>query len=137
MNILHLSDIHFGRNYACYGIKDRFEEKEQILNDLLACIKNIDKGLRPEHIIVTGDIAWHGKKKEYEEAIIWFEKLLNVTGLTGKNITFCAGNHDANRGHANVGAMYSDDMIKEIDEIYAYKNVHQMETAFLNYNWFK
>ena len=136
MNILHLSDIHFGRNYACYGIKDRFEEKEQILNDLLACIKNIDKGLRPEHIIVTGDIAWHGKKKEYEEAIIWFEKLLNVTGLTGKNITFCAGNHDANRGHANVGAMYSDDMIKEIDEIYAYKNVHQMETAFLNYNWF-
>ena len=61
MKILHLSDIHFGRNYECYGIKDEFDNKDRILNDLIACIKNLDV-FRPEHIVVTGDIAWHGKK---------------------------------------------------------------------------
>lgn len=136
MNILHLSDIHFGRNYACYGLEDKFEKKTQILEALLTCIGNIDNNLKPEHIVVTGDIAWHGKKNEYEEAIIWFEKLLKITQLTGKDITFCAGNHDANRSYASVDVTYTDETIKEIDEIYDYKNVHKMEAPFFNYDWF-
>src|SRR5699024_9057030 len=77
-----------------------------------------------------------GKKNEYEEAIIWFEKLLKITQLTGKDITFCSGNHDANRSYASVDVTYTDETIKEIDEIYDYKNVHKMEAPFFNYDWF-
>ncbi len=40
-------------------------------------------------------MAW--KKQEYEEAFEWFKRLLDATGLTGKDITFCVGNHDVNR----------------------------------------
>lgn len=136
MNILHLSDIHFGRNYACYGIEDKFEKKTQILEELLTCVGNLNNNLKPEHIVVTGDIAWHGKKNEYEEAIIWFKKLLKITKLTGKDITFCAGNHDANRSYGSINVTYNDETIKEIDKIYDYKNVHKMEAAFFNYDWF-
>mgnify|MGYP004665119815 CR=1 FL=1 len=77
MNILHLSDIHFGRNYPEYGIKDVFEKKDKILEDLISCIANIEDGFRPEHIVVTGDIAWRGKKKDFDEAYEWFTKLLD------------------------------------------------------------
>lgn len=87
MNILHLSDIHFGRNYARYSIKDCFDLKSEILDELIKCVSNL-KELAPEHIIVTGDIAWHGKKDEYDEALLWFRKLLQATNLTGKDITF-------------------------------------------------
>lgn len=135
MNILHLSDIHFGRNYKCYGINDEFDNKNQILNDLIACVKNLDV-FRPEHIVVTGDIAWYGKKKEYDEAYEWFERLLDAAGLTGKNITFCVGNHDVNRAYASTHMSYDDDSITEIDEIYDYSRSHEMEPPIYEYDRF-
>lgn len=73
MNILHLSDIHFGRNYPYYGIKDNFSKHDKILDELINIISNLDDMLKPEHILFTGDIVWHGKSKEYKEAEIWFK----------------------------------------------------------------
>lgn len=136
MNILHLSDIHFGRNYPEYGIKDAFEKKDQILEDLISCIANIEDGFRPEHIVVTGDIAWRGKKKDFDEAYEWFSKLLSVTGLQGKDITFCVGNHDVNRSYACSNRDLKDNEIEKIDNIYAYENVHQMEPPIYEYDKF-
>ena len=68
MNILHLSDIHFGRNYPCYGLSDNFKRHDEILEELIEIISNLDDALKPEHILFTGDIVWHGKTKEYAEA---------------------------------------------------------------------
>lgn len=42
MNILHLSDIHFGRNYARYSIKDCFDLKSEILDELIKTYKSGD-----------------------------------------------------------------------------------------------
>ncbi len=95
MNILHLSDIHFGRNYPYYGIKDNFSKHDKILDELINIISNLDDMLKPEHILFTGDIVWHGKSKEYKEAEIWFKKLLKACNLTGKDISFCVGNHNS------------------------------------------
>ena len=61
--ILHLSDIHFGRNYNEYNVDGVFDRKELILEELIECISKMDK--KPEHIIVTGDIAWWGKEKDF------------------------------------------------------------------------
>ena len=134
MNILHLSDIHFGRNYARYSIKDCFERKSEILDELIKCVSNL-KELAPEHIIVTGDIAWHGKKDEYDEALLWFRKLLQATNLTGKDITFCVGNHDVNRDYCSAALLDESD-IEEIDSIYDYKNIHKMEAPVFEYDRF-
>ena len=62
MNILHLSDIHFGRNYSRTGIKEKFERKEKILDELIDCIKKLDSCLQPEHIVVTGIL--HGGERK-------------------------------------------------------------------------
>ncbi len=135
MNILHLSDIHFGRNYECYRIKEEFNKKDQILDELIGCITDL-KAFKPEHIVVTGDIAWHGKKKEYDEALIWFSKLLRATSLTGKDITFCVGNHDVNRAYASTNMNYTDKTIQAIDEIYDFNHVHEMEPPIYEYDKF-
>jgi len=135
MKILHLSDIHFGRNYECYDIKDKFDNKEKILDELINCIAKLDN-LKPEHIVVTGDIAWNGKKNEFDEAYQWFKRLLDTTGLTGKDITICVGNHDVNRAYASLDTDFNDNSIKEIDDIYDYKNVHKMEAPIYEYDNF-
>lgn len=135
MNILHLSDIHFGRNYKCYGLKDEFDKKEIILTELIECIKNLNQESKIEHIVVTGDIAWYGKRKEFEEALSWFKLLLNATGLNGKDITFCVGNHDVNRDYSSIDINYNN-TINEIDDAYDYNQVHKFEAAIYDYNWF-
>ena len=45
--ILHLSDIHFGRNYNEYNVDGVFDRKELILEELIECISKMDK--KPEH----------------------------------------------------------------------------------------
>lgn len=135
MKILHLSDIHFGRDYESYGIKGEFGNKTKILNNLLATIKSLSE--KPAHIIMTGDIAWHGKKSEFEEALIWFKQLLKVTALSSDDITLCPGNHDVHRGYVNYpDVITADNPIKELDKYYQYGVIHKMETPLENYNWF-
>lgn len=136
MQILHLSDIHFGRDYPEYGIPDKFDDKKKILNDLLLCISSLEKDMMPEHILVTGDIAWHGEKKEFEEAYEWFSDLLRVTELKGKDITFCVGNHDVNRKFLNANLDLKADEVKRIDDIYKFENIHQMEPPIYEYDKF-
>lgn len=143
MNILHLSDIHFGRNYPEYNIKDFFEKKNKILDKLINCISEIED--KPEHIIVTGDIAWWGKKKDFSEAYNWFEKLLSALDLTGENITFCVGNHDVDRQYLRCNQDLKEnfsnktlqkEFVERVDNIYEYKNIHEMESCIYEYEKF-
>lgn len=136
MKILHLSDIHFGRNYTRTKITDPFEKRNEIMDGLLNCIGSIPEGQKPEHIVVTGDIAWFGKRDEYDEAKTWFLRLLEVTGLTGKDLTFCVGNHDVNWSYGKIIDTLSDKTIKEIDEAYEYKNVCDYEAPIQEYEQF-
>lgn len=67
MIILHLSDIHFGRDNPKCNVRGEFNNKKKILWDLLISIR--DNEMKPDHIVVTGDIAWFGKKNDFDEAI--------------------------------------------------------------------
>lgn len=42
MNILHLSDIHFGRNNPEYKVKGKFQNKDIILEALLESISKTE-----------------------------------------------------------------------------------------------
>lgn len=136
MNILHLSDIHFGRNYPCYGLSDNFKRHDEILEELIEIISDLDDALKPEHILFTGDIVWHGKTKEYAEAEVWFKKLLKACNLTGKDISFCVGNHDIDLSYTSADMGLTSDMVSEIDELYRYENIHKMEPCMYAYNNF-
>ena len=134
MIILHLSDIHFGRDNPQYKVRGEFVKKKEILRDLLVSIS--DNTMKPDHIIVTGDIAWFGKKKDFDEALVWFKELLRVTNLSGSDITFCPGNHDVNRGYGNYKTDIDYRNIEAIDRVYQYEYVHRMESPLYNYEKF-
>lgn len=136
MNILHLSDIHFGRNYLQYGLKDHFEKHDQILNELIEKIADMDQELKPEHIVVTGDIVWNGKENEYKEALLWFKRLLVACGLKGSDLSFCVGNHDIDLADPNGASGIEAESADELDDAYRYENIHKMEPWLYEYNNF-
>ena len=136
MNILHISDIHFGRNYPRYRLNDHFERHGDILDELIEILTKLDDRLKPEHIVFTGDIAWRGQKDEFDEALIFFRRLLDALHLTGKDISFCVGNHDIDRNYRCIDDYLNNNTIREIDEIYRYENIHLMEPAIREYNHF-
>lgn len=134
MVLLHLSDIHFGRDNPKYKVNDEFSNKNRILQDLILSIKG--NQLKPEHIIVTGDIAWFGKKEDFDEALLWFNELLTSIGLSGSDITFCPGNHDVNRSYGNYMTDLNCVDVDMLDELYQYEFVHKMEAPLYNYEKF-
>ena len=134
MVILHLSDIHFGRDNPEYKVKGVFQNKKQILQELLVSIR--DNSIKPDHIIVTGDMAWYGRKNDFDEALLWFRELLNATKLSGSNLTFCPGNHDVNRAYGNYQTKVSHKDVDTIDRLYQYDQVHLMEAPLYNYEKF-
>ena len=97
MNLFHLSVIHFGRDKDPRLEKEDFTNKDKILDELIQTMKTISPENKPDHVLVTGDIAWKGKKQEFDEALVWFRRLLEILDLSGKDISFCVGNHDINR----------------------------------------
>jgi 3',5'-cyclic AMP phosphodiesterase CpdA len=93
INILHLSDIHFKRDKD----DDNPPFRRDVQNKMVAAIQDHLKDHDPpDFVAVTGDIAFSGKKPEYDEALKFFNQLKPI--LPG-NIEFLVvpGNHDVDR----------------------------------------
>ena len=74
LEILHTSDLHI-------SIKDTFGQNT-VLGALLKRLKeDRNKDLKPEIVIVTGDIAKTGQDAEYAQVNIFFNELLEVLEL--------------------------------------------------------
>lgn len=89
--ILHLSDLHFGKEKEF----DRSVVLESLMDRFGTDAKN---GLKPEIVIVTGDIAFSGALDEYKQAKLFFDDLLGSLNLLGEQLFLIPGNHDVNRG---------------------------------------
>lgn len=142
MNILHLSDLHFGRDQ--YKIDEPFSKKKEILDKLILKLAALDLRFKPDLVLVTGDIAWHGLKREFDEAYEWFSNLKSVLDLPGDCFVFCPGNHDLNR---NVAVDFTEGSLQtfpgsgkvdvsKCDYYYQYRQAHILENRFQNYNRF-
>jgi predicted MPP superfamily phosphohydrolase len=88
---LHLSDTHFR--------EDELWDRRATLRALITKVAELkEKGLAPDMVFVTGDIAWSGKPKEYEQATRFFHELNKVLDLDPKDRWFLVpGNHDVDR----------------------------------------
>ena len=87
---LHLSDLHFQEG-------DQFN-RQVVLSALLADIGQlVSEGLRPDFVVFTGDVAYHGWEVEYRLAVKhFFDPLLQVTRLPKERLFIVPGNHDVN-----------------------------------------
>lgn len=89
---LHLSDLHLTAEEPW--------DRRATLQALVRHVKELkEQGLAPNWVFVTGDIAWSGKKAEYDQALRLFEELAKTLDLDLKQDFFVVpGNHDVDRG---------------------------------------
>ncbi|HEY1528529.1 MAG TPA: metallophosphoesterase [Candidatus Angelobacter sp.] len=89
---LHLSDIHFVKNFSGeskYDLDASLRHAlEQDIEKLMDHIDHVDG------ILISGDIAFGGKVEEYETARTWLKKLAEILGCDPGYVWSVPGNHD-------------------------------------------
>jgi predicted MPP superfamily phosphohydrolase len=87
---LHLSDLHLrGQKSAKQWLQDQVTE--ELLNDLPNLLS--DRGLRPDLVFFTGDVAFSAQESEYKTAKGFLSKLVTKLPIKPK-FFFVPGNHD-------------------------------------------
>ena len=90
LRFVHLSDIHFGQNRNG-SVVFHDDVREELLKD--CAIMRARHG-SADRVLVTGDIAYAGKKKQYEAASAWLARLTEVVGCRKTDVRVIPGNHD-------------------------------------------
>ncbi|MDQ1354874.1 MAG: hypothetical protein QG657_5183, partial [Acidobacteriota bacterium] len=93
ITILHLSDIHFRKKKDEKNETFRGKVQERLVEAVTGHLKE-HKNL--DFVAITGDIAFSGKKKEYDEALEFLGKLKKVLPK-GTEFLAVPGNHDVDR----------------------------------------
>lgn len=132
INILHLTDLHFGAE-AQKGYTDTALAKRKLVLDKLIDKFNgaVPQKYMPDLIVISGDIGWKGCDKDYQEASKWITNLLTITKLTNKEIIICAGNHDIDRTKAKI--LHRPPDTKKADENLESENIKLFEPLFGSY----
>jgi predicted MPP superfamily phosphohydrolase len=135
INILHLSDIHFGAE----PVTDEIEStaltiKNGILDKLNEVLVGLEPNWMPNIIVISGDIGWKGIESDYKQAEIWLNKLLDKLHLTKDEIIFCPGNHDIEREKAKTILIPNNS--KEADDLLKLENLINISLPFEAYNNF-
>ncbi len=97
ITILHLSDIHFRRKKDDQNKNFRLDVQQKLIQAVKAHLK---EHVPPDVVAITGDIAFSGKKPEYDEACKFFDELNDILPK-GTPILAVPGNHDVDRGQVN------------------------------------
>jgi len=121
VNILHLSDLHFGTENGTTSMLRR----EERLNGLIQHIYYMsasNSGLKPDIVVVSGDIGWSGQYSDYEIAGSWLDSLLTRLGLQKEDLLLCPGNHDIDRGTAEFS--YHIRTAEEAKKHLSIENIH-------------
>lgn len=105
VNILHLSDLHFGieKDQTASGSRRKFRQKELFkkLVDTLNDDTSVPPDWKPDVVIISGDIAWSGDLAEYQTYTEEFlTPLKNALNIEDDRIITCPGNHDLIREQA-------------------------------------
>ena len=106
VNILHLSDLHFGieKDRSPTGVRRKFRQKE-LFKKLIDTLKDdisVPSDWKPDVVVISGDIAWRGELEEYQAFDEEFlTPLKEALGLEDGRIITCHGNHDIIRDQAD------------------------------------
>ena len=96
IGFVHLSDIHFGQETGG-TVRIHDDIKDRVVDDVRLLVKDFDSG-RADGIIVTGDIAFGGRKSEYKAAADWLDRVAEAAGCQSFDIQVVPGNHDIDQG---------------------------------------
>ncbi|MRN56383.1 tetratricopeptide repeat protein [Paenibacillus monticola] len=133
VNILHLSDLHFG---AENSIKNptALAQRKIALDSLVDTISKVTENEKPDIVVISGDITWQGSKEGFEQAAIWIEKLLIKLNLTTTELIICAGNHDIDR--RKTKGMNPPNNSRDADDWLSLESLENFINPFSNYSEF-
>ncbi|MDE0396151.1 MAG: metallophosphoesterase [Gammaproteobacteria bacterium] len=102
LTYVHVSDIHFGQERGA-DVYVHNDVKQCLIADVaqLQAAAGIE---RVDGIIVTGDIAFSGKKSEFDVAAQWLDDLTGAVGCKKTDVIVVPGNHDIDRDRISAGA---------------------------------
>jgi len=111
---LHLSDVHFGQEKGGQVFINN-DIKDELIPYLkgLAVERAEAKLLPIDGMLVTGDIAFSGKKGEYQEAAEWLAKIADAVGCDRTEVHVVPGNHDVDRKAISPGIHAMIDQVME------------------------
>ena len=122
ITLLHLSDLHFGRHhrFGNLAIGDADADLDTLfrrLDDDLQILKRREH-LRPQLIVVSGDLAEWGRPSEFEHAFAFLAKLADRLELPRRNIVVVPGNHDISRDYCE--SYFSECVAEEREPVKPY-----------------
>lgn len=106
---VHLSDIHFGQDRGGSEVFTYDDVKERLIEDAATQIAKL--GGRAAGLLVTGDIAYAGKRHEYDSAAAWLDRLAQAIGCEKTDVQVVPGNHDIDWDHISSGCQMMIDAV--------------------------
>jgi hypothetical protein len=101
LTVLHLSDPQFGRNhlFGGNGLTEADRDRDSLFARLHDDLEHLaeDPGLRPDLVVVTGDLAEWGLRTEFEQVTAFLAELSEAAEVPRRHIAVVPGNHDVNR----------------------------------------
>jgi predicted phosphodiesterase len=107
VRLIHLSDIHFRKGIAGGPFDLDAVLRAELERDLRTQLGSSSA----DGILITGDVAFAGKRAEYVSARDWIEKLCELARCTTSDVYVVPGNHDVDREIVD-----GSDAIKSIHE---------------------
>ncbi|MBF0565385.1 MAG: metallophosphoesterase [Nitrospirae bacterium] len=86
INILHISDIHFGNS----------DEANERLQQLDADLRYNLNATKLDYVLISGDIAESSTKEEYDNALLLVDGIKKSFIVEKEHIVIVPGNHDVN-----------------------------------------
>jgi 3',5'-cyclic AMP phosphodiesterase CpdA len=100
ITLLHVSDPQFGRNHRFGNLAlppdDTFDTLLARLGDDLQYLER-EHELRPDLVVLSGDLAEWGLKPEFDNLLPFVEGLIQLLKLPQNRVVLIPGNHDVNR----------------------------------------
>ncbi len=126
-------------------IDDKWAEKvfeQDIVNkSMLDKIQEIvDKGTKFDFIIITGNIAFSGKREDYQVAEFFIEQLLNKTKVKKQHLYIVPGKNDINQAEVSpihIKSIYHFENQNDITDILTSRDLLPIITKkFNDFNFF-
>ncbi len=93
LTLIHLSDVHFSQR----DDSSQFDLNRQLREAILTDIASKPAGVDYDGLLISGDLAFSGRKDEYESLKVWLGELFHIAGLSMDVTYVVPGNHDVDR----------------------------------------
>jgi WD40 repeat protein/uncharacterized protein YjbI with pentapeptide repeats/3',5'-cyclic AMP phosphodiesterase CpdA len=107
LTVLHLSDVQFGKDHRFAGAgagalaapADNAYDTllSRLIEDLETLKDEAGQALRPDLVLLTGDLAEWGRRTELNDALTFLQGLAKFLRLGPDRVVLIPGNHDVNR----------------------------------------